>query len=122
MYIYAMSRQHSLLLVSVFCGCVASTAIQAQPASKSDLEMVVGAMDRRLESIEKRLDFMQNLLMALLAFVLVSPFAVEYMARRRSERDLLALEESRKVLIALREAAQKDKNLANALRIAGLQK
>ncbi len=98
-----------------------------QPATKDDLRLVIEAMDRRFEavdrrfeSIDRRLDFLQNLTLALLGFVLASPFIIEYMARRRSDRDTAALDDSRKVIIALREAAQKDKNLANALRLTGL--
>ena len=130
--------RRTLLLCALVLG-VGVTAVRplgAQPATKQDLQLVIQAMEKRFEAVDKRfevvdkrfealekgLDFLQSVMLTVLGFVLASPFVVEYLARRRAERDQAALEDSRKMLFALREAAQRDKNLANALRVAGLAK
>lgn len=77
-------------------------------------------IDKRFEQIDKRFDFQQNVLIIMLAALIGSPFLIEYLARRREAADKQALDEARRAVIALRELAQKDPKVANALRVAGL--
>jgi TolA-binding protein len=76
--------------------------------------------ERRFEQIEKRLDFMQSLIIVIIGIVFTSPFLVEYMARKRSEKDKESIERTEKVIITLKEVAQKDARLAKALKLTGL--
>lgn len=103
-------------------------AAGSDPATKDDLKQALQSIDKRFEQMEKRfeqidkrLEFHQNLILAILGVVLLSPFAVEYMARRRTEAERKELEELRKTVIVLRELSRSDKKVAAAMRVAGLQ-
>ncbi|GAB4435343.1 MAG: hypothetical protein OHK0011_18520 [Turneriella sp.] len=126
-----------LLVVLSFVFALVAPAVAAgsDPATKDDLKQALQAIDRRFEQIDrrfeqiekrfeqidKRLEFHQNLILAILGVVLLSPFAVEYMARRRTEAERKELEELRKTVIVLRELSRTDKKVAAAMRVAGLQ-
>lgn len=56
-----------------------SVAIHADPATKDGSKTVV-------QLLERSFDFIQNLIGGLIAIVVVSSFAIEYMARRLPER------------------------------------
>lgn len=98
-----------------------AVAAGSDPATKDDLKQALQSIDKRFEQIDKRLEFHQNLILAILGVVLLSPFAVEYMARRRTEAERKELEELRKTVIVLRELSRSDKKVAAAMRVAGLQ-
>jgi tetrahydromethanopterin S-methyltransferase subunit G len=70
-------------------------------------------VNKRFEQVDKRLDFLQQLFYVLMALIFASPFLAFYL-KEKSEGRMQSL------IFALREAAQEDKNLAKALRIAGL--
>jgi hypothetical protein len=76
--------------------------------------------DKRFEQINKRLDFMQNLIIALFGVVIASPFAIEYMARRRDEEIKYEKENVQKILFTLRSLAAKDEKIKESLKISGL--
>lgn len=77
-------------------------------------------VDKRFETVDKRLDFMQNLIIVIIGLVFTSPFLVEYMARKRTDKDRDISDKMEKLIIALKEVAQKDPRLAKALKLTGL--
>jgi hypothetical protein len=99
-----------IMLIAIF---LAAAALYAEPASKDDLKTVI-------QLFEKRFDFLQSLLVALIALVVASPFAIEYMARRRTEREREALEKVEKLVTVMRELSARDPKVARAMHVAGL--
>lgn len=77
-------------------------------------------VDKRFESVDKRFEFIQAILVDLIAMAVGSPIALEYFARKRAARDEKIAEDTRKIIFALREVAEKDPRLDKALRNAGL--
>jgi hypothetical protein len=78
-------------------------------------------MDKRFEQIDKRFEFLQIPILALLAGVIGSPFLLDFLARRREEANREAALKTDKVLVALRELAQRDTKVERALHVAGIQ-
>jgi tetrahydromethanopterin S-methyltransferase subunit G len=70
-------------------------------------------VNKRFEQTDKRLDFLQQLFYVLMALIFASPFLAFYLKEKSQGR-------MQSLIFALREAAQEDKNLAKALKIAGL--
>ena len=118
-----MKRFLPVLLLLFFT----AASVHAEPATKDDLKTLVQFLDKRFElidkrfeSIDKRFEFIQNLIIALIAIVIASPFAVEYMARRRTDKEREAIDKVSKVVTVLRELSEKDPKIARAMHIAGL--
>jgi hypothetical protein len=113
--------RYFFILFFLCAGTSGLIAKGSDAATKDDLKQLLQHLDKRFEQIDKRLDFHQNLTLAILGIILLSPFAVEYMARRRTDAERKEIDELRKTIIVLRELSRSDKKVAEAMRIAGLQ-
>ncbi len=110
-----------------------------QPATKDDIKLILGQMDKRFEQIDKRFEqvdrrfeqvnrrfeqmeermsFMQGLLYVILTAALGAPFLAEHHARRRD--DFLKEEHDRmnRLVFALRSLAKDDPKIKEALELA----
>jgi hypothetical protein len=87
---------------------------------REDMNKRFEQVDKRFEQVDKRFEFIQTILVALIAMAIGSPIALEYFARKRAARDEKIAEDTRKIIFALREVAEKDPRLDKALRHAGL--
>jgi uncharacterized protein YoxC len=87
---------------------------------RDDMNQMRDDMNKRFEQIDKRFDFIQNLITVIIGLIFTSPFLVEYMARKRSEKERDVSDKTEKLIIALKEVAQKDTRLAKALKLTGL--
>jgi hypothetical protein len=108
----------SILIIFSTLNCanaVSDTGLILQEISqlRFDMNKRFEQIDRRFEQVDKRLDFLQQLFYVLMALIFASPFLAFYL-KEKSEGRMQSL------IFALREAAQEDKNLAKALKIAGL--
>lgn len=111
----------ALLLVLVF----PLMAADSDPVTKGDLKQVLQVLEKRFEQIEKRFEqidkrfedlkwfmgFLTSIAIAALSYIMYRIHRVE---EHREERD------TQKVIIALRELAQKDPKVEKALKIVGL--
>lgn len=88
----------------------------------SSVDQKLSSMDQRFESMDKRFDFMQNLVYVVIGLLFGSPFLIEFMARKRSEKDHDVSDKTEKLIISLNEVARKDSRLARALKLTGLLK
>lgn len=89
-------------------------------ATKDDIKMLIHAMDKRFEQVDKRLDFMQNILYVLMGLIFASPFVAIYLKDKKEEELNKKYELLKDVVFALKELAQNDEKVAKALKVAGL--
>ena len=105
-----------------------------EPATKDDIKLLIGQMDKRFEQmdkrfeqidkrfeqVDKRLDFMQSLIYALMGLVFASPFIAIYLRDKKEAEDRKITDNMKGVLFVLREMAQNDEKLSKSLKAAGL--
>ena len=105
-----------------------------EPATKDDIKLLIGQMDKRFEQmdkrfeqidkrfeqVDKRLDFMQSLIYALMGLVFALPFIAIYLRDKKEAEDRKITDNMKGVLFVLREMAQNDEKLSKSLKAAGL--
>ena len=105
-----------------------------EPATKDDIKLLIGQMDKRFEQmdkrfeqidkrfeqVDKRLDFMQSLIYALMGLVFASQFIAIYLRDKKEAEDRKITDNMKGVLFVLREMAQNDEKLSKSLKAAGL--
>ncbi|GIX43270.1 MAG: hypothetical protein KatS3mg129_3003 [Leptospiraceae bacterium] len=90
-------------------------------ATKDDIQLILREMDKRFEQIDKRLNFLENLSLVIITGLIVSPFIIEYLARRRNEIDRKKLEEAYKSVLVLKELSKYDPKIKKAMKSVGLE-
>lgn len=81
-------------------------------------------VDKRFEAMQsnmdKRFDFMQNILYALMGLIFASPFIAIYLRDKRETEERKLFDNIKAMLFVFREQAQDDEKLTRSLKAAGL--
>lgn len=126
-YITKESKMKAVFAFLAFLFFASNVFANNEPATKDDIKLLIGQMDKRFEQIDKRfeqvdkrLDFMQSLIYALMGLVFASPFIAIYLRDKKEAEDRKITDNMKGVLFVLREMAQNDEKLSKSLKAAGL--
>ncbi len=140
-YITKESKMKAVFAFLAFLFFASNVFANNEPATKDDIKLLIGQMDKRFEQmdkrfeqmdkrfeqidkrfeqVDKRLDFMQSLIYALMGLVFASPFIAIYLRDKKEAEDRKITDNMKGVLFVLREMAQNDEKLSKSLKAAGL--
>ena len=133
-YITKESKMKAVFAFLAFLFFASNVFANNEPATKDDIKLLIGQMDKRFEQmdkrfeqidkrfeqVDKRLDFMQSLIYALMGLVFASPFIAIYLRDKKEAEDRKITDNRKGVLFVLREMAQNDEKLSKSLKAAGL--
>ena len=133
-YITKESKMKAVFAFLAFLFFASNLFANNEPATKDDIKLLIGQMDKRFEQmdkrfeqidkrfeqVDKRLDFMQSLIYALMGLVFASPFIAIYLRDKKEAEDRKITDNMKGVLFVLREMAQNDEKLSKSLKAAGL--
>lgn len=133
-YITKESKMKAVFAFLAFLFFASNVFANNEPATKDDIKLLIGQMDKRFEQmdkrfeqidkrfeqVDKRLDFMQSLIYALMGLVFALPFIAIYLRDKKEAEDRKITDNMKGVLFVLREMAQNDEKLSKSLKAAGL--
>ena len=133
-YITKESKMKAVFAFLAFLFFASNVFANNEPATKDDIKLLIGQMDKRFEQmdkrfeqidkrfeqVDKRLDFMQSLIYDLMGLVFASPFIAIYLRDKKEAEDRKIIDNIKGVLFVLREMAQNDEKLSKSLKAAGL--
>ncbi len=108
------------MLVFIFSLSLFANEVPQNVATKDDIKILIEQMDKRFEQIDRRLDFMQNLLYALMGLIFASPFIAIYLRDKKESEDKKNFDQLKATLFVLREMAQDDEKMEKRMKAAGI--
>jgi len=83
-------------------------------------EMMQHNMDKRFEQVDKRFEFINNILYGIMMMIFASPFIAIYLRDKREQEERKNFDIIKGMLFTFRELAQTDEKIARSLRAANL--
>lgn len=89
-------------------------------ATKNDIRVVIEQMDNKIEEVDKRLDFLQNLLYVIIVLIFASLFIAIYLRDKKDAESKRDFDLLKSTIFVLRGMAEDDEKMAKKMRAAGI--